>query len=137
MTKYAAFGTELYYSGTLIAQVQAISGPGLALDTEDVTTHDSTDAWEEVVATILRSGEVSLDLVFDPALASQTDLIDLKESKVSGDFELRFPDDAYTAWEFDAFVTAFEPDAPHDGALTASVTLKITGVPTLDSTYSP
>lgn len=137
MTKYSAFGTDLYMAGSLIAQVAAISGPGLSLDTEDVTTHDSTDAWEEVVATILRSGEVSLDLVFDPALASHTALITQKESKESEEFELWFPDDAFTAWVFDAFVTGFEPDSPHDGALTASVTLKITGVPALDSTYSP
>jgi predicted secreted protein len=137
MTKYAAYGTELYFAGTLIAQVQATSGLGLSLDTEDVTTHDSTAAWEEVVATILRSGELGLDLVFDPALASQTDVLDQMVDRESETFELRFPDDAYTAWTFTAFVTAFEPDEPHDGALTASATLKLTGQPTLDSTYSP
>jgi predicted secreted protein len=131
MTKYAAFGTELRKGATEIAQVASISGPGLALDTEDVTSHDSEDGWEEVVGTILRSGEVSLDLVFDPAEATQVALWTDMVSRAANTYSLVFPDAANTTWTFDALVTAFEPDEPHDGALTASATLKITGKPTL------
>jgi predicted secreted protein len=131
MAKYAAFGTELRKGTTEIAQVASISGPGLALDTEDVTSHDSTDGWEEVVGTILRSGEVSLDLVFDPAEATQVALHTDMVSRDANTYSLVFPDTANTTWTFDALVTAFEPDAPHDGALTATATLKITGKPTL------
>lgn len=115
-----------------IAQVQSISGASLALDTEDVTTHDSTEAWEEVVATVLRSGEITLDIVYDPAGATHSataGLVDYKETKKLGFFTLTFPN--ATVWSFPAYVTSFEPDAPHDGALTASVGLKITGKPTL------
>jgi predicted secreted protein len=131
MTKYAAFGTELRKGATEIAQVASISGPGLALDTEDVTSHDSEDGWEEVVGTILRSGEVSLDLVFDPAEATQVALWTDMVSRAANTYSLVFPDAANTTWTFDALVIAFEPDEPHDGALTASATLKITGKPTL------
>jgi len=131
MTKYAAFGTELRKGATEIAQVASISGPGLALDTEDVTSHDSEDGWEEVVGTILRSGEVSLDLVFDPAEATQVALWTDMVSRAANTYSLVFPDAANKTWTFDALVTAFEPDAPHAGALTASATLKITGKPTL------
>ena len=70
MAKYAAFGTLFKRGATTIAAVSNISGPGLSLDTEDVTTHDSASGWEEVVGTILRSGEVSLDLVYDPNAAT-------------------------------------------------------------------
>jgi hypothetical protein len=62
MTKYAAYGTTFGVTGgTVIAQVKSVSGPGIKLDTVDVTTHDSTGGWEEVVGTILRSGEVKLN----------------------------------------------------------------------------
>jgi predicted secreted protein len=132
--KYSAFGTALEMDGTEIANVTGISGPGLTLDTEDVTTHDQTTAWEEAVGTILRSGEVTLDIVYDPADATHVALITELEAKTTAAFDLKFPDG--TMWEFDACVTGFEPDAPVDGALTASVTLKINGEPTLDSTYS-
>lgn len=131
MAKYSAFGTELKKGATSIAQVSAISGPGLSLDTEDVTSHDSEDGWEEVVGTILRSGEISLDLVFDPAEATHVALWTDMESREANTYSLVFPDDANTTWAFSALVTGFEPDEPHDGALTASVTLKITGKPTL------
>lgn len=135
MAKYSAFGTALLHDGSAIAQISSLSGPSLAADTVDVTTHDSTDAWEEVAVTILRTGELSLELVYDPAIHNA--LIALYESKAAESYELQFPDDSYTAFIFDAYITAFEPSAPVDGALTASMTVKITGVPFLNATYSP
>jgi hypothetical protein len=46
-------------------------------------------------------------------------------------YALVFPSTAAVSWTFTAFVVGFEPDMPHDGALTASVSLKLTGQPTL------
>jgi len=130
MTKYAAYGTYLEKVAAEYAQVTNISGPGLSLDTEDVTSHDSTDGWEEVVGTILRSGEVTLDIVYDPGDATHADILDDLEARVIvNDFHLVFPD--ATEWTFNAFVTGFEPTAPVGGALTASVKFKISGKPTL------
>lgn len=135
MTKIAAFGTAFKRGATTIAYVQNISGPGLSADTEDVTTHDSTAAWEEHVVTILRSGEVTLDLEYDPAAATHKNasggLIYDLASRTAQTFSIVFPDAANTTWSFSAFVTGFEPGAPHDGALTASAKLKLTGQPTL------
>jgi len=116
-----------------VAQVTNISGPGMTLDTEDVTTHDQATAFEEVVATVLRSGEVTLDIEYDPNEATHSasagGLIDYKENKIPVWLELTFP--GAVVWQFPAFITGFEPGAPHDGALTASVTAKISGAPTL------
>jgi predicted secreted protein len=135
MAKYAAYGTALKKAGTAFANVTNISGPGLSLDTEDVTSHDSTGAWEELVATILRSGEVTIDIVYDPANATHKNasggLLALLAARAAAEYTLVFPDAATTTWTFNAFVTGFEPSAPVDGALTASVTFKLTGQPTL------
>jgi predicted secreted protein len=135
MAKYSAFGTLFKRGATTIAQVSNISGPGLSLDTTDVTTHDSASGWEEVVGTILRSGEVKLDLVYDPNAATHKNssgglLYDLT-SKTSTTYSIVFPSSAAVTWTFTAFVTGFDPLAAVDGALTASVTLKLTGAPTL------
>lgn len=137
MTKFSAFGTALLMDGSEIAQVTSISGPGLSLDTIDVTSHDQTSAWEEVTATILRQGELSLELVFDQNEATHADLLTNLVGRLYEGFELQFPDSAYTEWVFDAYVIGFEPSMAVDGALTASCTLKITGVPVLTSTYTP
>ena len=138
MAKYDAYGTALYKgtnTGPVYAQVTNISGPGLSLDTVDVTSHDSTSAWEEVVATILRSGEITMDIVYDPANATHkyaaNGLLYDMVSRTAITLTLIFPDTATTEWTFSGYVTAFEPSAPVDGALTASVTIKPTGVVTI------
>lgn len=115
-----------------VAYIQSMSGPGLTLDTEDVTTHDSASAFEEVVATILRSGELSMDIVYDPNNATHdasTGMPALMEALIPVGFSMVFP--GAVTWAFAGYVTGFEPSAPHDGALTAAVTLKLTGAPIL------
>ena len=115
-----------------VAGVTNISGPGLGVDTEDVTTHDSTAAYEEVVATIIRSGEITLDIVYDPGLAihaAATGLLYRLEDQIYSFFKLIFSDD--TEWESSGYIIGFEPGSPVAGALTASVKAKITGQPLL------
>lgn len=138
MANYDAFGTKLKRGGTggtAIAQVTNIGGPGMSVETYDVTSHDSTGKWREFVSGLKDGGEISLDLNFDPANATQKAaaggaLFDMTAGTATN-YALVFPDSATTSWTFNAFVTAFEPTAPHDGKLTATCTLKITGAPTL------
>jgi len=138
MAKYDAYGSKLYRgtsSGTLYTQVISISGPSLSADVIDVTAHDSTAAWEEVVVGILRSGEITMEVVYDPASAvyknSGTGLLADLIGRASTTYTLKFPDSAGTEWAFSAFVTGFEPSMPVDGALTATVTFKPTASMTL------
>lgn len=138
MAKYAALGTELYKgtsSGVLYAQVVNISGPALSADTIDVTSHASTNAWEESVVGVLRSGEIGMDIVYDPVDATHKNasgglLFDYL-ARVSITLTLVFSDSATTEWTFSAFVTGFVPSAPVAGGLTAAVTFKPTGDMTL------
>ena len=134
MAKYSAYGTKLLRGATQIAQVTSISGPGLSLDTADVTTHDGS-GWEDVVATILRSGEVTLEIVYDPGEATHKNasgglLYDLIH-RASTTYTLTFPSTPAVSWSFTAYVTNFEPDMPVDAPMTASVSLKLTGAPTI------
>lgn len=135
MAKYAAYGIALKKGGTEYANVKSISGPGLSVDTVDVTSHDQATAWEEHVATILRSGEISMDLCYDPAHATHKYaagglLYDLVQ-RTAITFTLVFPDTGTTTWTFDALVTGFEPTGEIGSDLTATVKFKLTGAPTL------
>lgn len=117
-----------------IAQISNIGGPGLQADVIDVTTHDSTAAYEESVVGILRTGELTLDIVYDPNGATHSysaGLLGKIEARTLYDFSITFPSSGTVTWYFDGYVTGFEPSAPVDGALTASVTIKLTGQPTL------
>lgn len=145
--KLSAWGTLLkcnYLAGDTVAQfrnvayIRNISGPSLSLDTTDVTSHDSTNAWEEVVATVLRSGEITFDVIYDPA----EDTIDCVDgliyqivNKVNLTFKIYFPNDTVEAnrsiWILPGYCTGFEPSAPHDGALTGALKFKVSGSPTL------
>jgi predicted secreted protein len=138
----ASFGTLLQIGDggtpenfTTIAEVRDISGPSLELDVEEVTSHDSPGGWEEVVGTILHGGEVEFDINFIPTETTHRDaagglLRDMK-NRTLRNFKLVFPDPGNTTWRFAALVTNFEPEASVDGSLSASVTLRISGQPTL------
>jgi predicted secreted protein len=121
-------------SFTTIAEVLDIGGPSLSLDTEEITNHSSAGGWEEVVASILRSGEVTFEINYDPAGGTHdasTGLIADMVARTLRNFQLIFPDSGNTTWSFGAYVTGFEPGAPVKGKLSASVTLKPSGQPTL------
>lgn len=125
-------GPETFES---IAEITNIDGPGLSVDTIDVTSHDSQDACEEVVGGILRTGEVPFDANFIPAYDAdnqQALLVEDMANKTIRNFKLVFPDavdeNDRTTWTFSALVTGVSPSAPHDDKLGVSITLKITGV---------
>ena len=127
--------TEAGITPVEVAAVKNVGGPALSLDVDDVTTHDSTAAWEEVVATVLRTGEVPLEIVYDPeddthdATATNGLAYRLKNRDRTW-FDLRFMGGALR-WRFFGLVTGFTPGAPVGAHLSASVNLKITGQPTL------
>lgn len=137
----SAFGTSIKLGDgaspevfTTIAEVVEIGGPGLELDMIEITNHSSTGGWEEHVGGILRTGEVTLDINYDPAGGTHdasTGLIADMVARTLRNFQLIFPDTGTTTWTFSAYVQKFEPGAPVDDKLSASVTLKLSGQPTL------
>lgn len=137
----AGFGTSFKVgdgatpeSFTTVAEVTDIKGPKLALNTYESTSHDSTDGWREYVPGLLEAGEVGIDLSFIPTNATQgysTGLIKDQVNRTKRNFKVVFPDVGGTTWSFSGYVTGFEVNAPVDDLLTASVTIQITGKPTL------
>lgn len=134
MSGIDAFGTTLSRGDggssetfTPIANITSVGAPSLSRDTYDVTAHDSTDGWREFIGGLKDGGEVSIDVNYDP---SQHDsLVDDFEDVDPRNYKVTFPDAA--EWAFPAILTGFEPDAPHDGKLTASLSFKVAGKPTL------
>jgi len=141
MTDVAAYGTQLKLGDgaspevfTVIAQVTSIGGPNLEMDALDVTAHDSTAGWREFIGGLLSGGEVSLEINYDPVGGTHdasTGLIAELEGRTISNYQLVFPDAATTTWEFTALVTRFSPSAPVADKLTASITLQVSGQPTL------
>lgn len=128
-----AHGTVLTI-GSAIAGLTSISGPSITADTIDVTTHDSTDGFREYVGGLRDGGEVTVEGQLQTAADSNT-LIGLLESgAVTSGATIAFPTTPAQTFTFDCIVTAFSTDAPHDGSLTFSATMKVTGKPALTAT---
>jgi len=140
MAKYAAYGSELQMGDSdylpvfaTVAQLKTINGPDKTPDVEDVTTHDSPSTgpdnvpYEEVIKTIMRTGEVSADVVWDPDDATHTAIQTAIDERGPRLFQI-IEASGHTS-EFHAFVmgATFERDVA--GALTGSITLKQTGAP--------
>jgi len=119
---------------TTIAEVTEIGGPSLALDPLDVTSHTSPGAFREFIGGLLDGGEVTFTINYVPTNATQdatTGLIADMIARTVRNFQLIFPDVGSTQWSFAALITAFEPAEPVDDRLSAELTLKVTGQPTL------
>lgn len=130
-----AFGTQLQRGDgatpevfTPLANVTDITPPGLERETYDVTAHDSEDAWREFIGGLKDGGEVELDLNYDPR--EHDSLIADFSDAVPRNYKVVWPG-TLGNWTFKAVITGFEPEAPHDDKLAASVTYKVSGKPTI------
>ncbi|MEV7584388.1 phage tail tube protein [Streptomyces erythrochromogenes] len=119
-------GPEVF---TALADVTNVSGPGLSRETIDVTSHGSPDAWMEFIGALKDGGEVSLDVNYDPG--NHDALIDDFDDDAPRNYRIVFPDPDTTTWAFKAVMTGFEPEAPYDDKLAATISFKVSGKPTI------
>ena len=123
-----ALGTKLTIGSTTVGGLTSISGLEISADTIDVTTLDSADGYREFIPGLIDGGEVSAegylsDLGSDEA--TLTGLIGGEEQSC----DITFANGA--KWAFDAIVTGFSTSADLEDPLSFSITLKVTGKPTL------
>lgn len=131
-----AFGTQLQRGDgatpsenfTPIANVTDITPPALERETLDVTAHDSPDAWRQFIGGLKDGGEVSVDVNYDPR--EHDGIIDDFADAAPRNYKIVWPG-TLGEWAFTALLTGFEPEAPHDDKLAASLTFKVSGKPTI------
>ena len=128
-----AFGTQLQRGDgagpetfTSIANVTDITPPGLERETLDVTSHGSPDAWREFIGGLKDGGEVEIEVNYDPR--EHDALVADFEDDAPRNYKILWPK-ALGSWAFAAVLKNFEPEAPHDDKLAASLTFKVSGKP--------
>lgn len=137
--KKASIGTLLKRGGTgdkappfvTIAGVDNLQGPNLNTDILDVTSLDSVSFTEEVVAGVIRPGEVTADVHFMPDDAQQgrLGLIADQTTRATRAFQILFPSATPVTCTFNAFVIRVQPRANTKNPLDAAITLRVTGLP--------
>ncbi len=127
-TALDTFGTALTLNGVPITQAQDIGGPEISRDTEDITSHSSTEQWEEMMPTIKRSGSLTFPLVYIPGNAVHEALYTALDSGTLDAYTLRAPDNS--GWDFNGLVTSLGEVYPVAGHLARQVSIKLSGKPT-------
>lgn len=113
---------------TTVAEVTSFKFPNLSRDPIEATHSESTEGWKEFIPGLKDGGEFGLELNFVPG--SSTTLLMMSEmAAAAGNKQVVFT--GGQIWSFAAFATGLESDGPVADKMTASVTYKITGKPTL------
>lgn len=127
MTTYVGFDTLIRWNGnTIIGQVRDITGPGTQQAAVNVTTRESRN--EEFIGGLRDGTELTFDIVYDPALATQTILTTALANQTTHLIELLMVTPTATlpdGWRFFALVTGFTHKSPLADAMTADVTLRV------------
>ncbi|GHH68436.1 putative secreted protein [Streptomyces umbrinus] len=130
-----AFGTQLQRGDgapgetfSPIANVTDITPPGIERETYDVTAHDSLEGWREFIGGLKDGGEVEIEVNYDPR--EHDGLVADFADALPRNYKVVWPG-ALGNWAFGAILTNFEPEAPHDDKLAASLTFKVSGKPVL------
>jgi predicted secreted protein len=126
----SVFGTVLRTDTfATITQVLDISAFNIAQTMLDDTTHDSPGGWEEVVAGIVKSGELSLDIVYDSDDVTHVALrADSIGRLVTRNWKLVAPSlITLQEFRFTGGVAGLETKSPVNGLQTASIKFKVSG----------
>jgi hypothetical protein len=94
----------------------------------EVTAHDSPANTREYIADLPDPGEMSVELFWTPGNATDDVITALMAETDTRLYQITWPQVAPDRiWSFRAFLTSFEPSGEVSGALTASMTLRVTG----------
>lgn len=127
-------GTILVWNAQPVVELTSISGPTETMDTIDVTSHDSADAYREFIAGLRDGGDISFEGNFIKSdstgqIAMYTDF----QSGTKRTWTIKHP-----GWEAgkpqisgEGYVTAFSMSYPFEDKISVSGTIKVTGRPLL------
>lgn len=114
---------------TAIAGIKSIGIPGLSADTADTTTLASTSNYEEALSTVLRTGDLTLSISWDPDDTQHQGFLTDYASGAVKNYQIVFTDATPTTFQFGSIVTGVSISIETGSEVTAEVTFKNTGVP--------
>jgi hypothetical protein len=126
------YGSTAATSSTAIANILSISGPNQTRAAVDITAMDSASGAMEFIAGLADPGETSFDLLFEGTSGGQyTTLNALYQGGSTNHFHISFADGAN--WYCKGVLTSLGHTIPLDDKMTASITIKHSGAPTVSA----
>ena len=129
----ATTGGSTTYTHTGL-EIKDFQAPEISRDTVDVTNHRSPGGFLEYIPSLLDAGEVTFTVNYVPALSADPEhalgelLADLYAAG-NKDYRIMYTDG--TTEDFTGSVTGFSRAIPVNDAMTADVTMKVSGKPEL------
>lgn len=116
---------------TTVPEVRSISGPSTETDEAEVTTHSSAalGAFREFILTLIDAGSIEFDINYVPSDAVHQGVRSDFTSRTKRNWQLVLPGSVQTI-SFTGYVKTFSFDFPTDDAITASVSIRLTGAVT-------
>lgn len=126
-----ATGPDVY---TILGNQRDVSGAGgFSVDTVDATHNASPETTEEVIAGIVRTKEITLEIEYNPVSAT-TALIE-GAKRLLKTFRQVWPDGRYI--QFDGYITDFEAESPTEDKQMAAITIKRSGPGVAEAASTP
>jgi predicted secreted protein len=111
-----------------VAEVTSVDVLDIKVDTIDVSSHDSANQWREFLGGMKDAGELSMDINYDPA-DHGTIFSNIGVDAVAN--RITLTDAGAAVVTFDGIITGMKAQAPYDDKLSATVTIKVSGAPTI------
>lgn len=118
-----------------IAEVVDITPPALSVGEEDVTHTRSPNATMETIPTLIDPGSMSAELNWIAGSATEQTIVNNMAARAKIDHRVTFANGVLWTWK--GFFTGFEPSAPNQGKLAASVTVRCTSMRILTPSAAP
>lgn len=134
VTTVSSLGTQLKREGVAIANIKGISGPALSRDLADVTNLGSPNGFEEVMPTILRTGEVTFTISVEQGNTQHNILRTDVVTATARNFAIVFPtpvSGTAQTHSFTGYVTNYGNEFELESEITAEVTIKPTSTITV------
>lgn len=107
-----------------VAEVFNITPPSDNIDVIDATHMQSPDATREFILGLRDPGECSFEINFIPGGDGDTAIQDWRDARERRTCRVTYPNGV--TWTFSGLLTGYEPTAPTDDKMTATVTIKVT-----------
>lgn len=113
---------------TTVPEVRSISGPSTETDEAEVTTHSSAaaGAYREYILTLIDAGSIEFDINYVPSNVVHQGVLTDFQNRTKRNWQLVLPGNAQTI-SFTGYVKTFSLEFPTDDAVTASVSIRLTG----------
>lgn len=119
-------------NGNSVVSCRTIGGPKMSTAAINAGAHDSPSATAEYVPGLKDGGQVTLEILYDPRNTTHSELAGgvwkLWNDRTVSLLAVEYPTTPTAkGFEFNGFISGFEPSAPYEELMTAQITVQVTG----------